>query len=47
MDIEKDMSFRIFLKRGSTTEVLNRGLEIPVIEANNICRKREIGIGGS
>ena len=32
--------------RGSTTEVLNRGLETEVIEANNHWRKRERGRDG-
>lgn len=35
-DIDKCMSLRILPRRGSTREVLNRGLENLVIEANNI-----------
>ena len=40
------MSLRISLMRGSTTEVLNRGLDTSVIDSNNIWRNRERGIGG-
>ena len=46
VDIGKYMVLRISLMRGSTTEVLNRGLETSVIEANNIWRNREVGRGG-
>ena len=42
----ENMSFRIYLRRGSTTELLNRGLDTSVIEYNNLCRNREIGRGG-
>ena len=41
MDIGNKMSLCISLSRGSTTEVLNRGLDTFVIEANIIWRKRE------
>ena len=36
----ENMSLWISLRRGSTTEVLNRGLYTLVIKANNRCRKR-------
>ena len=40
------MSIMRSLRRGSTTEVLNHGLESSVIEVNNCWRKRERGMGG-
>ena len=40
------MILRRFLRRGSTTEVLNNGLASSVIEAKNSWRKRERGRGG-
>ena len=46
VEIGEDMSLRISLMRGSTTEVLNRGLDTSVIDSNNIWRNRERGIGG-
>ena len=39
--IGKEMSLRRSLRRGSTTEVLNRGLDTLVIETNNRFIKRE------
>ena len=47
VDIGEDMSFLISLRRGSTTDMLNRGLDTSVIEANNrwINRDRGIGVG--
>ena len=33
------------MRRGSTTEVLNRGLDTSVIDTNNVCRNREVGRG--
>ena len=39
----EDTSLRIFLSRVSTVEVLNKGLEGSVVEANNSWRKRERG----
>ena len=38
--IEKDTSLRIFMRGVYTTEVLNKGLENSVIEANNRWRNR-------
>ena len=38
------MIFRISLRRGSTTEVRNRGLDTAVIEANYWWRKIDPGI---
>ena len=46
VDIGKNISFRISLRRGSTTEVLNRVLDTSVIKSNNIWRKMEGGRGG-
>ena len=40
------MSLRRYLRRGSTTEVSNRGLYMAEIEANSRRRKRDRGIGG-
>ena len=40
------MSIMRSLRRGSTTEVLNHGLESKVIEAKNFWRKRERVRGG-
>ena len=39
------MSLRISLKKGSMSEVLNRGLDAAVIQENNRCKNREIGRG--
>ena len=46
LNIGKDMSLWRSLRRGSITEVLNRGLDTLVIKANNIWKKRELGRGG-
>ena len=43
--VAEDMSLRRSLRRRSTTEVLNNGLDISVIEANNRWRKGEMGRG--
>ena len=40
VDMGEDVGFWISLRRYSTTEVLNRGLETLVIESNNIWIKR-------
>ena len=45
VEVAEDMSLRRLSKRGSTTEVLNRGLDILVIEANNLWSKIEKGKG--
>ena len=46
LDIGMDTRLRRSLRRGSTTEVLNRVLDTSVIKSNNIWRKREGGRGG-
>ena len=46
VDIGEDMILRRSLTRGSTTEVLNRGLYTPVIDANNRWINREVGREG-
>ena len=46
MGIGEYMSLRISLRRGSTTEVMNRGLDTQVIEAKNRCIKGDRGRGG-
>ena len=47
VDIGKCMRLQRSLRKGSITEVLNRGLDISVIEANNRWGKRDrcIGVG--
>ena len=42
----ENMSLRILLRRGSTTEALNMGLFTEVIKANNLWIKRDGIIGG-
>ena len=46
VDVGESTSLRRSLRRGYTTELLNRGLDVASIEANNWCRKREIGRDG-
>ena len=46
VDNGKYMSLRISLRRGSTREVPNRGLDTSVIESNSRWRIREEGKGG-
>ena len=41
VDIGEDMSLWKSMRRGSTTEVLKKGLDTSVIETNNRWRKRE------
>ena len=45
LDVGEIMNLRGWLRRGYTTELLNRGLDEAVIEENNWCMKREQGIG--
>ena len=45
LDIGKDMRFQRSLSRGSSTEVLNRGLDTSVIEDKKIWREMEGGGG--
>ena len=40
VDVGESMILRRSLRRGSNTEVLNMGLDVAVIEANNMWRKR-------
>ena len=46
VDVRESMSLRRYLRRGSITELLNRGMYAAVIEVNNRWRKREQGRGG-
>ena len=46
LDIVEYMSVLRSLRRGSTTEVLNRVLDTLVIDVNNRWRNKEVGIGG-
>ena len=46
VDIGEDTSLRISLRRGSTTEVMNSGLDTLAIETNNRWINREGGRGG-
>ena len=45
LDIGKDISLRISLSRGSTTEVMKIVLDTSVIEANNRWINSEVGRG--
>ena len=45
LDVGEIMNLRGWLRRGYTTELLNRGLDEAVIEENNWWMKREQGIG--
>ena len=46
VEVGEDISLRILLIIGSTTDVLNNGLDSSVIEVKNCWRKIEIGQGG-
>ena len=45
-EVGEDMSLRISLRRASTMEVLNNGLDSSVIDTNNFWSKIERGVGG-
>ena len=46
LDFGETMSLRIDLRRGSKKEVLSKGLDMAVIEADNRWRKKDTGRGG-
>ena len=45
VELVKDISIRILLRRGSTTEVLNNRLDISVIEAEKYLEENRKGTG--
>ena len=46
VDVGENMRLRRLFRVGSTTEVLNRGVDTAVIESNNQSRNREMVIVG-